>query len=38
MNEYIVGDITIKHYDLFRLKSYQEIEGLNLFDNKADTK
>ena len=34
MNEYIVGDITIKHYDLFRLKSYQEIEGLNLFDNK----
>lgn len=34
MNEYIVGDITIKHYDLFRLKSYEEIEGLNLFDNK----
>ena len=34
MNEYIVGDIIIKHYDLFRLKSYQEIEGLNLFDNK----
>ena len=34
MNEYIVGDITIKRYDLFRLKSYQEIEGLNLFDNK----
>ena len=34
MNEYIVGDITIKHYDLFRLESYQEIEGLNLFDNK----
>ena len=34
MNEYIVVDITIKHYDLFRLKSYQEIEVLNLFDNK----
>ena len=34
MNEYNVGEITIKHYDLFRIKSYQEIEDLNLFDNK----
>ena len=34
MNEYNVGEIIIKHYDLFRIKSYQEIEDLNLFDNK----
>ena len=34
MNEYNIGDITIKHCDLFRIKSYQEIEDLNLFDNR----
>ncbi len=34
MNEYYVGEITIKHYDLFRLKSNEEIENLNLFENK----
>tara|TARA_B100000029_G_scaffold401678_1_gene400878 strand:+ start:63 stop:509 length:447 start_codon:yes stop_codon:yes gene_type:complete len=34
INEYVVGNLIIKHYDLFRLKSYKEIENLNLFDNK----
>ena len=34
INEYVVGNLTIKHYDLFRLKSYKEIKNLNLFDNK----
>ena len=25
MNEYVAGDLTIKHYDLFRIKSIREI-------------
>ena len=33
MNEYILGDLIIKHYDLYRLKSYKELKDLNLFDN-----
>ena len=33
MNEYVAGDLTIKHYDLFRIKSIREINDLNLFDN-----
>ena len=32
MNEYNIGDLLIKHYDLFRLKSSDELEDLNLFD------
>ena len=32
MNEYKVGDLMIKHYDLFRLKSANEVKDLNLFD------
>ena len=37
MNEYKVSDITIKHYDLYRLKSAEELDNLNLFEknNKA---
>ena len=33
MNEYIVGDLLIKHYDLFRVKSIDELNNLNLFEN-----
>ena len=33
MNEYILGDLTVKHYDLYRLKSDEELKDLNLFDN-----
>ena len=32
MNEYDIGGLLIKHYDLFRLKSSNELEDLNLFD------
>ena len=32
MNEYSVGTLLIKHYDLFRLKSHDELKDLDLFD------
>ena len=32
MNEYQVNDIMIKHYDLYRLKSIEELDNLNLFE------
>ena len=32
MNEYNIGSLLIKHYDLYRLKSTNELEDLNLFD------
>ena len=32
MNEYEVGDFTIKHYDLYRLKYVEELNDLNLFE------
>ena len=32
MNEYDIGSLLIKHYDLYRLKSTNELEDLNLFD------
>ena len=33
MNEYILGNFIVKHYDLYRLKSYNELKDLNLFEN-----
>ena len=33
MNEYILGNYIVKHYDLYRLKSYNELKDLNLFEN-----
>ncbi|WP_082256662.1 tRNA (adenosine(37)-N6)-threonylcarbamoyltransferase complex ATPase subunit type 1 TsaE [Candidatus Pelagibacter communis] len=33
MNEYNVGDFLVKHYDLYRLKSSDELTDLNLFDS-----
>ena len=35
MNEYNIGDLVIKHYDLYRLKSNKELNDLNLFDNNG---
>ena len=33
MNEYNIEGLSIKHYDLYRLKSTDELQDLNLFDN-----
>ena len=33
MNEYIIGNFVVKHYDLYRLKSDDELKDLNLFEN-----
>ena len=32
MNEYNLGHLIIKHYDLYRLKSHKELKDLNLFE------
>tara|TARA_B100000073_G_scaffold309105_1_gene280619 strand:+ start:965 stop:1411 length:447 start_codon:yes stop_codon:yes gene_type:complete len=34
MNEYIIGDLVIKHYDLYRIKSNNELKDLNLFEDR----
>tara|TARA_B100000575_G_C22932111_1_gene540086 strand:+ start:410 stop:850 length:441 start_codon:yes stop_codon:yes gene_type:complete len=34
MNEYIIGNLLIKHYDFYRLKSSDEIKDLDLFNRK----
>ena len=36
MNEYNLDNFIIKHYDLYRLKSYSELKNLNLFENNDD--
>ena len=33
LNEYIIGNFVVKHYDLYRLKSDDELKDLNLFEN-----
>ena len=37
MNEYNIKNLSIKHYDLYRLKSSEELQDLNIFneDNKS---
>ena len=37
LNEYQINQMKINHYDLFRLKSSDEIKGLDLFDDIKDT-
>ena len=37
LNEYDINQIKINHYDLFRLKSYQETKSLGLFENRLDS-
>ena len=35
MNEYQIKQIKINHYDLFRLKSVNEVKNLGLFDESS---
>ncbi len=37
LNEYDVNDLTIKHYDLFRLKDKFELKNLDIFENNKST-
>ena len=37
LNEYDVDDLSIKHYDLFRLKDKSELKNLNIFENNKST-
>ena len=36
MNEYYINQIKINHYDLFRIKSFQETKNLGLFENRLN--
>ena len=36
MNEYQIGDLLVKHYDLYRLKTSEELNDLNLFENNEE--
>jgi len=35
--EYNINNLTIKHYDLYRLKNEREIDSLGLFEEEPDT-
>ena len=37
LNEYQINDFKINHYDLFRLKSTEEIRNLDLFEDNKNT-
>ena len=37
LNEYQINDFKINHYDLFRLKSTEEIKNLDLFEDYKNT-
>ena len=37
LNEYQINDFKINHYDLFRLKSSEEIKNLDLFEDNKTT-
>ena len=37
LNEYYVDDLSIKHYDLFRLKDKSELKNLDIFENNKST-
>ena len=36
LNEYDVDDLSIKHYDLFRLKDKSELKNLDIFENNTN--
>ena len=36
LNEYQINQIKINHYDLFRLKSVEEIKNLDIFEDKIN--
>tara|TARA_Y100000768_G_scaffold53338_1_gene35096 strand:+ start:323 stop:778 length:456 start_codon:yes stop_codon:yes gene_type:complete len=37
LNEYNINNLTIKHYDLYRLKNEKEIDSLGLFEEEPDS-
>ena len=37
LNEYQINEIKINHYDLFRLKSVEEIKNLDIFEDNINT-
>ena len=37
LSEYIINNLTIKHYDLYRLKNEREIDSLGLFEEEPDS-
>ena len=37
MNEYKIRNLTIKHYDLYRLKSKEELKKLNIFEDNENS-
>lgn len=37
LSEYSINNLTIKHYDLYRLKNEREIDSLGLFEEEPDT-
>ena len=37
LSEYQINELKINHYDLFRLKSAEEIRNLDLFENSKNT-
>ena len=37
LNEYQINQIKINHYDLFRLKSVEEIKNLDIFEDNMNT-
>jgi len=37
LNEYQINELKINHYDLFRLKSAEEIKNLDLFEDSKNT-
>ncbi len=37
LNEYQMNQIKINHYDLFRLKSSEELKNLDLFEDRTNT-
>ena len=37
LSEYNINNLTIKHYDLYRLKNESEVNSLGLFEEEPDT-
>ena len=37
LSEYNINNLTIKHYDLYRLKNEKEIDSLGLFEEEPDS-
>ena len=37
LSEYNINNLTIKHYDLYRLKNEKEIDNLGLFEEEPDS-